>query len=307
MYDVVIIGSGPAGLSAAVYAMRAKLDIVVIEKEAFSGGQIISADKVDNYLGFPQKSGYDLAYAFREHADYLGVSFVTGEADKLEDFGSYKTVTLTNGDKYETKTVLITSGAHHKRLDAKGEDRLIGMGVSYCATCDGAFYKGKPVVCVGGGNTALHEALYLSNICDMVYLIHRRDELKASKDIQDKVMNKSNIKFMPFFEVKEIYGENYVEGVLVVNNQTNENVKIPASGVFVAVGMKPETKLVGDIVDIDKFGYIVADESCKTSADGIFAAGDVRTKTVRQIITAVSDGANAVYSIEQYLNQKKSN
>lgn len=307
MYDVVIIGSGPAGLSAAVYAMRAKLDIVVIEKEVFSGGQIISADRVDNYLGLPQKSGYDLAYAFREHADCLGVSFVTGEADKIEDFGDYKTVTLTSGDKYETKTLLITVGARHKRLGAKGEDRLIGMGVSYCATCDGAFYKGKSVVCVGGGNTALHEALYLSNICDMVYLIHRREELRASKDIQDKVMNKSNIKFMPFFEVKEIYGESRVEEVLAVNNKTNEAVKLPVSGVFVAVGMEPETKLVKDLVDIDRFGYIVADESCKTSVDGIFAAGDVRTKTVRQIITAVSDGANAVYSIEQYLNQRISN
>ncbi|MCM1273150.1 MAG: FAD-dependent oxidoreductase [Clostridium sp.] len=307
MYDVVIIGSGPAGLSAAVYAMRAKLDIVVIEKEAFSGGQMISADRVDNYLGLPQKSGYDLAYAFREHTDHLGVSFVSGEASSLEDFGTYKTVTLTNGDKYETKTVLITSGARHKRLNAKGEDRLIGMGVSYCATCDGAFYKGKSVACVGGGNTACHEALYLSNLCDTVYLIHRRKELRASKDIQGKVMNKANIKFMPYFEVKEIYGENYVEEILAVNNRTGESVKISVAGVFVAVGMEPEAKLVKNLAEVDDFGYIVADESCRTSADGIFAAGDVRTKAVRQIITAVSDGANAVYSIEEYLNQRLSN
>ncbi|MDE6024964.1 MAG: thioredoxin-disulfide reductase, partial [Lachnospiraceae bacterium] len=301
MYDVVIVGSGPAGLSAAVYAIRAKLNIIVIEKDAFSGGQIINADCVDNYLGLPQKSGYDLANAFREHADSLEVPFVTGQVDKIENFDTHKSVTLMNGDKYETKTVLITSGARHKRLNAKGEDKLIGMGVSYCATCDGAFYKGKPVVCVGGGNTALHEALYLSNLCDMVYLVHRREELRASKDIQDKVMSKDNIKFMPYCEVREISGENYVEEVLVINNRTGEAVKLSVAGVFVAVGMEPETEFARNVVEVDQSGYIVADESCRTSTDGIFVAGDVRTKTVRQVVTAVSDGANAVYSIEKYI------
>ena len=218
--DLVIVGSGPAGLSAAVYAQRAKLDQVVIEKEMFSGGQIVTTDRVDNYLGLYGESGYDLAVKFREHADKLGVPFMEDEVSKITDKGEYKEVYLKSGKVIETKAIVIATGANHRKLKVKGEKELTGAGVSYCATCDGAFFKGKNVAVAGGGDVALEDALYLSNLCEKVYLIHRREELRASKEIQQKVMLKDNIEFMPFYEIKEINGENKVENILLYQNQT---------------------------------------------------------------------------------------
>lgn len=301
MYDLVIIGSGPAGLSAAVYAMRAKLNTIIIEKEAFSGGQIVNTERVDNYLGMFGISGYDMANAFKEHACSLGASFVTGKVTSISDLGSHKIVVLADGKNFQTRAVIIASGARHKKLNARGEDKFTGMGVSYCATCDGAFYRGKNVVCVGGGNTALQEALYLASLCEKVYLVHRREELRASRDIQEKVMAKENIIFMPYFEVEELNGDDLLSEVIIKNNKTNEIKTLSAAGVFVAVGMEPETDFAKGLVDMDNYGYILADESCVTSCEGVFAAGDVRTKAVRQVITAVSDGACAVSAAEAYL------
>lgn len=303
MYDLIIIGSGPAGLSAAVYAMRARLNTLIIEKEAYSGGQIVNTERVDNYLGMYGTSGFDLANAFRGHVNSLGAKVLSGDVEGVEDAGTHKVVCLSDGRKLDTRTVLIATGAKHKMLGAAGEEKFKGMGVSYCATCDGAFYKGKTVVCVGGGNVALEDALYLSNLCDKVYLVHRREELRASRDVQDKIKEKKNIIFMPYYEVTEICGNDVLTEVVIRNNKTNEEQTLSVSGVFVAVGMEPETDFVRDLVEMDERGYIIADESCLTSCDGIFAAGDVRTKEVRQVVTAVSDGACAIHFIEAFLNK----
>lgn len=303
MYDLIIIGSGPAGLSAAVYAMRARLNALIIEKEAYSGGQIVNTERVDNYLGMYGTSGFDLANAFRGHANSLGAQFMSGDVKGLEDAGTHKVVCLSDGKKLDTRSVLIATGARYKMLGAPGEEKFKGMGVSYCATCDGAFYKGKTVVCVGGGNVALEDALYLSNLCDKVYLIHRREEFRASRDVQDKVKAKKNIIFMPYYVVTEICGSDVLTEVVIKNNKTDEEKTLPVSGVFVAVGMEPEADFAKGLVQMDEKGYIIADESCMTSCDGIFAAGDVRTKEVRQVITAVSDGACAIHFIEAFLNK----
>lgn len=303
MYDLIIIGSGPAGLSAAVYAMRARLNTLIIEKEAYSGGQIVNTERVDNYLGMYGTSGFDLANAFRGHVNSLGAKVLSGDVEGVEDAGTHKVVCLSDGRKLDTRTVLIATGAKHKMLGAAGEEKFKGMGVSYCATCDGAFYKGKTVVCVGGGNVALEDALYLSNLCDKVYLVHRREELRASRDVQDKIKEKKNIIFMPYYVVTEICGNDVLTEVVIRNNKTNEEQTLSVSGVFVAVGMEPETDFVRDLVEMDEKGYIIADESCLTSCDGIFAAGDVRTKDVRQVVTAVSDGACAIHFIEAFLNK----
>lgn len=297
--DLVIVGSGPAGLSAAVYAQRAKLDQVVIEKEMFSGGQIVTTDRVDNYLGLYGESGYDLAVKFREHADKLGVPFMEDEVSKITDKGEYKEVYLKSGKVIETKAIVIATGANHRKLKVKGEKELTGAGVSYCATCDGAFFKGKKVAVAGGGDVALEDALYLSNLCEKVYLIHRREELRASKELQQKVMSKDNIEFMPFYEIKEINGENKVENIMICQNQTGKTENLDVSGVFIAVGMEPQSDFLNGVLELDKAGYIKTGEDCRTSVPGIYAAGDVRTKSLRQIITAVADGAYAISSLEK--------
>ncbi len=299
MKDVVIIGSGPAGLSAAVYAKRATLDEVVVEKEMISGGQIIVTDRIDNYLGDYGISGYDLSVKFREHADKLDVPFMEGNITSIEDKGDYKQVILEDGNTVNTKAVVIATGATHKKLNVSGEDSLSGAGVSYCATCDGAFFKGKTVAVVGGGDVALGDALYLSNICDKVYLIHRRDGLRGAKVLQERVFAKDNIEFMPFYEVDEICGENSVEEIILHDNRTNEKSKLSVSGIFIAVGMKPQSDLVKNLVKLDDAGYICAGEDCRTSVKGIYVAGDVRTKSLRQIVTAVADGAVAISSVEE--------
>lgn len=299
MKDVVIIGSGPAGLSAAVYAKRATLDEVVVEKEMISGGQIIVTDRIDNYLGDYGISGYDLSVKFREHADKLDVPFMEGNITSIEDKGDYKQVILEDGNIVNTKAVVIATGATHKKLNVSGEDSLSGAGVSYCATCDGAFFKGKTVAVVGGGDVALGDALYLSNICEKVYLIHRRDGLRGAKVLQERVFAKDNIEFMPFYEVDEICGENSVEEITLHDNRTNEKSKLSVSGIFIAVGMKPQSDLVKNLVKLDDAGYICAGEDCRTSVKGIYVAGDVRTKSLRQIVTAVADGAVAISSVEE--------
>ena len=298
MRDLVIVGSGPAGLSAAVYAKRAMMDVVVLEKEAFSGGQIVNTEQVDNYLGLPGISGFDMGMKFREHADTFGVEFDDREVTAIEDHGDYKKVSLENGSSIETKAVLIATGAKHRKLGVPGEEEFTGAGVSYCATCDGAFFRNKEVAVVGGGNIALEDALYLSKMCSKVHLIHRRDELRAAKSLQKKLMALPNVEIIWDTVVNEIYGEDQVEALFIENKKTGAKKHLPVDGVFVAVGMKPNTNMVPDEIKKDEAGYIVADENCVTNVTGIFAAGDVRTKMLRQIITAAADGANAVESVQ---------
>ena len=298
MVDVLIIGSGPAGLSAAVYAKRANLDVLVAEKIYCGTGQVAESNQVDNYLGLAGINGYELGEKFREHAVGLGVEFKDGEAEQfLQESGNWK-VTFKNGDVVEAKTVIYAAGAIHRHLNIPGENELAGRGVSYCATCDGAFFKGKATAVIGGGDTALDDALYLADISSKVYLVHRRDEFRGSAKTVAKLKEKDNVEFVLNAKPAGIVGEDKVTGL-----QLEDGRSLDVDGVFIAVGMVPVSEPVKDVVELDQSGYIVAGETGKTSTEGFFAAGDVRTKALRQVITAVSDGANAATLAEQYLKQ----
>lgn len=300
MYDLIIIGSGPAGLSAAVYGKRAGLDLVVLEKNPMSGGQVLNTYEVDNYLGMPGTDGFDMGMKFREHADKMGVEFRESVAMSIEDKQDFKLVHTREGD-LEAKAIILATGAVHAALEVEGEEKFSGKGVSYCATCDGAFFRGKTVAVVGGGDVALEDAIYLSRICEKVYLIHRRDELRGAYILQEELKALSNVEFLYSHVVEEITGEDAVSGLRVRNLKTGESCRLQMDGVFVAVGIRPGTELVRDLVDCDEGGYVLAGEDCVTSVPGIFAAGDVRKKPLRQIATAVADGANAAVSVENYL------
>ena len=301
MKDIIIIGSGPAGLSAAVYGRRAGLDILVIEKEYCGTGQIAESGQVDNYLGIPGIDGYSLGEKFREHAENLGTAFLEEEVTKLKQSDGYWKVLLAGGDVLETKTVIYAAGASHRHLNVPGEDKLSGRGVSYCATCDGAFYKDRIAVVVGGGNVAAEDAVFLSGLCEKVYLVHRRDTLRADKALQEKVFACENIEMVWDSIPQEILGQEEVTGLKIRNVKTGEERELEADGVFIAVGIVPSTALVKDQLKLDENGYICAGEEGVTSAPGVFAAGDIRTKALRQVVTAVSDGANAVASAQKYL------
>lgn len=301
MYDLIIAGAGPAGLSAAIYAARAELNFVVLEKEMMSGGQIINTYEVDNYPGLFHMGGFDLAMKFREHADALGVSFVTGEVSAIESIPEGKKVVCKDGTTYETKTILLAGGAKHRKLEVPGEERLAGAGVSYCATCDGAFFRNKEVAVVGGGDVAVEDALFLARLCKKVYVIHRRDTFRAAKTLVSRLVAAENVEIIYDSVVKEIRGEGKTESILLENKKTQEEREVQLSGVFIAVGMLPETKIAEGVVELDAAGYIVADETGVTSDPAVFAAGDIRTKSLRQVVTAASDGANAITSVERYL------
>jgi len=302
MYDLVIIGSGPAGLSAAVYAKRACLSILVIEKEAFAGGQMVYTEEVDNYLGLNAKSGFELAESFKQHALDLDVSFAEGAVEKIVPKDGKWSLHMESGEDIETKTVLLATGATHRKLGVPGEETFAGVGVSYCATCDGAFFQGKSVAVVGGGDVALEDALYLANICEHVYLIHRRNELRGTKVLQNQVFANEKITFLGESEVTEITGDKQVSGISVHNKVTDETKELSVVGVFIAVGMEPQSDLYAPLLSLEH-GYVPAGEDCATEKDGLYVAGDVRTKRLRQIVTAVADGANAVHSIQEYLMQ----
>lgn len=301
VYDLIIIGSGPAGLTASIYASRAELDTIVIEKNMMSGGQIINTYEVDNYPGIPGISGFDLAVKFREHCDKLGAHFIEGDVVKFQVKDGIKIVTLENGEEYSAKAVIIATGAVTRKLGVKGEEELSGMGVSYCATCDGAFFKNRTTVVVGGGDVAVEDAIYLARLCKKVYVIHRRNEFRAAKTLVTQLKKLDNVEIIWDSVVEEILGANMVEGVKVKNVKTQENSHISADGVFIAVGYTPESKVYQDVVEVDQAGYIIADETGATNVPGVCAAGDIRTKALKQIITAASDGANAITTVEKYL------
>lgn len=305
MYDLIIIGSGPAGLSAAVYGKRAGLNLLIIEEKPMSGGQVLNTSEVDNYLGMPGINGFDMGMKFKEHADAAGVEFKTAAVTSIRDEGSVKIVDTSDGTSYEARTLILATGAEHAMLGVPGEEAYRGKGVSYCATCDGAFFRQKDVAVVGGGDVAVEDAVYLARMCRKVYLIHRRDSLRAAQGLQDKLTACENVEVLWNRTVKEIQGSGSVEGVTLshVAEQTEEELAV--EGVFIAVGMHPNTEVFRDTVPCDENGYVIAGEDCVTKTEGIFAAGDLRTKQVRQIITAVADGACAVASVERYLTAQK--
>ena len=301
LYDVIILGSGPAGLSAAVYAERARLDTLVIEEKPLSGGQILDTYEVDNYPGLPGISGFELGQKFREHADKLGTEFVNEQVIEIKDLGEKKQV-ITGKKTYEARTLILATGARHRKLMVPGEEAFTGRGVSYCATCDGAFFREKTVAVVGGGDVALEDALFLARACRKVYLIHRRDAFRGARILQERVRQTENIELKMNCKVTEIHGEEQVSSVTLHHNIEETEHELQVQGVFIAVGISPNTAALDQFMDQDEQGYIVAGEDTKTSVPGLFAAGDVRTNQLRQVITAAADGANAVTSVERYLS-----
>lgn len=294
--DLVICGGGAAGLTSAVYAARSGLDFVLIDISSSMGSQITQTSDVDNYTGFEKVNGMELVMKFYEHAKALNAPMINDEVQKITKENGIFTVKCAQGE-YKSRTVIYCSGASHRELGVKGEKELLGRGVGYCAVCDGFFYRNKTVVVVGGGNTAVTDALYLSKICKKVILVHRRDSLRAEKILTQRLENAENVEIMFNSEVAEILGEKGADGVLLKSGD-----KIDCDGVFIAVGIVPRSETVKNLAELDDNGYIVADESGKTSLDGLFAAGDVRTKELRQIITACSDGANCVDSVNKFLD-----
>lgn len=301
MYDLIIIGAGPAGLTAGIYAMRGCLNAITIEAAA-PGGQVLSTYEVDNYPGLQGITGMELGNKMKEHAVKLGMQFVTDNVTMIKDNGNSKVV-VTDQAEYETKTVIVATGAKHANLNVPGEDELCGAGVSYCATCDGAFYSGLSVAVVGGGDVAIEDAIYLARNCKKVTLIHRRDSLRGAKKLQEAMFSLENVDVLWDSVVTSINGadEGEVTGLSIKNVKTGAESSLEVDGVFIATGINPDTVFVKDIVDMDEKGYIIAGEDCKTSVDGIYACGDCRKKNLRQIVTAVADGANAVNSVMEYI------
>ncbi len=302
MYDLIIIGSGPAGLSAAVYGKRAGLDLLVIDQNPMAGGQVLNTYEVDNYLGLPGMNGFDMGMKFKEHAEAMGAEFKKATVTAIHVQDGKKVVETADGTSYEAKALILAAGAKHAQLNVPGEAEYKGKGVSYCATCDGAFFKGREVAVVGGGDVAVEDAVYLSRMCKKVWLIHRRDSLRAAKSLQEQLFACENVEVLWNQTVLEIYGNGLVDGITLHNVKTNTDSKLAVEGVFIAVGMKPDTEAFCGVVECDEAGYIIAGEDCAASVPGIYAAGDIRTKKVRQIVTAVADGACAVASAEKFLS-----
>lgn len=299
IYDLVIIGGGPAGYTAALYASRAGLDSVLIEKLS-AGGQMALTGEIDNYPGFEEGvDGLTLGFKMQQGAERFGAVTEYDEVVSVDFSEEIKRVETTSGT-FLSKTVIVSTGANPRELGLENEERLVGKGVHYCAHCDGRFYKNKTVVVVGGGNSAAADALYLSRLAEKVIVVHRRDELRATKIYHEPLMKAENIEFLWNSSVSEILAENRVNGVVIKNKETGEKKEIPCDGVFVSIGRKPATEFLKGALELDENGYIVADESTKTNVNGVFAVGDVRTKALRQIVTAVADGAVAVHYAEEY-------
>ncbi len=310
IYDLIIAGGGPAGITAAIYAMRAELKVLLIEKNYIYGGQIINTYEIDNYPGLPGLSGMDLATRMSEHADKYEIEKISAEISDLDLSGAVKRVITDKGD-FEARSVILASGNSPGKLGVKGEEELAGMGVSYCATCDGAFFRNRVVAVVGGGDVAVEDAIFLARGCTRVYLIHRRDELRAAKTLQSALFACDNIEPVWDSVVESIEGSDMVEKLSVKNVKDGTLKDIEVNGVFIAVGNKPNASFIKGSTDegslkpgellLDDKGYVVAGEDCKTNISGVYVAGDLRSKALRQVVTAVADGANAVYSAEKYL------
>lgn len=300
IYDVIIIGGGPGGYSAALYASRAGLDTLVIEKFSV-GGQMTLTDVIDNYPGFEEGTdGISLGFKMQQSAERFGAKTEYDEVVGVSLVGEIKTVTGVSNE-YKSKTVIIATGANPRELGIEKETELVGRGVHYCAHCDGRFYKDKTVVVVGGGNSAVEDALYLSRLAKKVWLVHRRDELRATKIYRDSLLKADNVEIIWNSRVTQLRSDKRLNGVQVENILNAEITDIVCDGVFVSIGRKPASELFKGQVEIDENGYIIADESGKTNVEGVFAVGDVRTKALRQVVTAVSDGATAAHFAEEYI------
>lgn len=299
-YDIIIIGGGPAGYTAALYGVRAGLSCLVLEKFS-AGGQMTQTDKIDNYPGFDEGvDGFTLGYKMQAGAERFGAQALQTEVLSADLAASPKVIKTDSGE-YLAATVIIATGADHRHLGIEGEEDLIGRGVGYCAACDGMFYRGKTVAVVGGGNSAVQDALLLSKICAKVYLIHRRDRLRAAKVYHEPLMKAENVEFRWNSRVTELIAEDKITAVKLHTADGEET--LPLDGLFISIGREPASSLFKGQLELDEHGYIIADESTKTSTPGVFAAGDVRTKALRQIVTAASDGAVAAHYAEEYLSQ----
>ena len=300
MYDILIIGGGPAGLTAAIYAARAGLSFVITEKDIMGSGAISSAEQVDNYPGLQGINGYDLGEKFSAHAKDMGAEIINGEVLSVRCEDKSFTTVFADNKTTRSKTILYAAGTRHRPLEIPGAEL---MGISYCAVCDGAFYGGKKVAVIGGGDTALTDALYLSKSSEEVFLIHRRSEFRANASLVKRAKENEKIRIITNAVPVKVIGEKRVSGLELLCN--DEKMDIEVNGIFAAIGILPNTDILKGIVELDSGGFIIADESGKTSLPGFFAAGDVRTKALRQVVTACADGANCIDSIEKYLSDKK--
>lgn len=302
MYDIIIVGAGPAGLTSAIYARRANKHILVLEAKSY-GGQIINTLDIENYPGDNHVSGFDLATKMYEQSKELGAEIKFEKVIEVKNKTGYKEV-ITTTNKYKCKALILATGNENRKLGLINEDELIGKGVSYCATCDGAFYKDKIVAVVGGGNTAIEDALYLTDICKKVYLIHRRDTFKGEESTLNKLKEKNNITFIYNSNVTKLNASDVLDSIEVTDNNGNKK-ELEVSAIFIAVGRIPENQNFAKIIKLDEKGYIIAKENCHTNKKGIFVAGDARTKDLRQLVTATSDGAVSATEAIKYINSIK--
>ena len=304
IYDVIIIGGGPAGYTAALYAARAGLEVAVVEKMS-AGGQMALTDVIENYPGFDEGiDGFELGAKMQRGAERFGAKTLFTEVNAVELSGEIKRISTGIGELL-AHSVIIATGASPRKLKLENEEKFTGRGVHYCAHCDGRFYKGKTVVVIGGGNSAVSDALYLSKLAKKVFVVHRRDTLRATKVYHEPLMNRENVEFVWNSTPIEYIGEQRMEGICVKNLKTQELRDISCDGVFVSIGRRPDSDLFDGQIELDENRYVIADETTRTSVNGVFVAGDIRTKELRQVVTAVSDGANAAYYAEKYLELKK--
>ena len=300
MEDLIIIGAGPAGLTAGLYAARARLKTVLLERLA-PGGQVLSTDWVENYPGFPDGiSGFELVDRMKRQAENFGIVIQSQEVTSLE-LTQDKKVVITDKGKIETKALILACGASYRKLGIEGEELLTGKGVSYCGTCDGPFYRDQEIAAIGGGDTALEEALFLTRFASKVHLIHRRDELRGIKLLQDRVMAQEKINIIWDTIPTRIAGESEVDGIELKNVKTGKESLLPVQGVFVFIGVIPNNQLVKDLLELDDRGFVVTNDSMETSFKGVFAVGDIRSKLLWQISTAVGEGATAAFAAEKYI------
>jgi len=303
VYDVVILGGGPAGLTAAIYASRARLSTLLIEK-AYPGGQVVMCEKVENFPGFAtSSSGYELSTAMKEQVDKFGASTKLAEITRLDLTSAIKILHTADGEEIHAKTIILSLGATPRKLNVPGEVEFLGRGVSYCAVCDAAFFKDKKLIVVGGGDTAVEDSHFLTRYASSVTIIHRRDKFRAQRIIQERALDNPTITVRWNSVVKSIGGKDSVDHVVLQNVHTNEETHVPVDGVFVLIGLDPNTKFLNGEITLDEMGYIVTDENMHTNIPGVFAAGDVRKKLLRQIVTACADGAIAATAAEKYVEE----